>query len=87
MASKLHPLADRVVAKQAESQAKTASGFYLPDEAKDKPEVATVISVGKDVKEVKKGDQIVYKTYSSPVKVEGEEYLILKEEEVLAVIK
>lgn len=87
MATKLHPLADRVVAKQVESQAKTASGFYLPDEAKEKPEIATVVAVGKDVKEVKKGDQIVYKTYSSPVKIDNEEYLVLKEEEVLAIVK
>lgn len=84
MAVKITPLANKVVAKQEESSGKTSSGFYLPEDAKDKPEIATVVAVGKDVKEVKKGDKIVYKTYSSPIKIEGEEYLMLEEKEVLA---
>ncbi len=77
MAAKLTPLGNRVIAKQVESSDKTASGFYLPQEAKDKPEIAEVIAVGPNVKDIKKGDKIVYKTYSSPVKVDGDELLIL----------
>lgn len=85
--AKLSPLSDRVVAKQVQAQAKTASGFYLPEDAQEKPDLAVVESVGKDVIEVKKGDTIVYKTYNTPVKVEGVEYLILKEEEILAIVE
>lgn len=83
----LKPLADRVVIKRIEAEAKTASGIVLPDTAKEKPEEGEVIEVGKDVKEVKKGDKVVFSKYSpSEIKKDGEEYLIVKEEEILAVI-
>ncbi len=59
----LQPLADRVVAKPLEAQDKTSSGFYVPDSAKEKPQMGEVIAVGKEVKEVKVGDQVVYKQY------------------------
>lgn len=83
----MKPLKDRVVLKQMEAEEKTASGIILPDEAKEKPEVAEVIAVGKEVKEVKVGDKVLYGKYSgTEVKYKGEEYLIVKEEDVLAIV-
>jgi len=87
MSQALKPLADRIVAIREEAQNKTASGLYLPDEAKEKSVVAKVVAVGKEVKEVKIGDQIAYKEYSvTELKTGGVEYLIVKEEDVLAVL-
>ena len=86
--SALHPMADWVVAETEEAPAKTASGLYLPDKATEKPKVAKVLKVGKNVKEVKAGDRIVYKTYSTTeIKVEGKEYILVKEEDILATVK
>ena len=92
--SKLTPLGHRVVAKQVEKSSKTKSGFYLPEDAKEAPEMAEVVAVGPDVKDVKVGDMVLYKTYGSPIKVDGEELLVLatdsetleKEGEILAVL-
>lgn len=85
MSSPLSPLADRVVAVKEAAQTKTASGLFLPDNAKEKSQVAVVDVVGPDVKSLKKGDRIVYKEYSvTELKVSGVEYLIVKEEDVLA---
>jgi chaperonin GroES len=85
---KLQPLADRIVAKPIEAEAKSASGILLPDSAKEKPQSAEVLAIGKDVKEVKVGDQILYAKYGpAEVKVEGEDLMLLKEEDVLAVVK
>lgn len=85
---KLHPLADRIVAKPLEAQEKTTSGFYVPDSAKEKPQMGAVIAVGKEVKEIKVGDHIVYSQYKpDAVKVDGDELMIMKEEDVLAVAK
>jgi len=84
----LHPLADRIVAKPVEAETKTASGILLPDQAKEKTQVAEVLAVGKDVKEVKVGDNIVHTEYGPQRFKQGrDELLILKEEEVLAVVK
>ena len=83
---KLQPLADRLVAKPLEAQDKTSSGFYVPDSAKEKPQMGEVVAVGKEVKEVKVGDHIVYSQYKpDQVKVDGDELMILKEEDVLAI--
>ena len=83
----LAPLADRVVATREEAATKTAAGLYLPDYAKEKSQVAKVVAVGKDVKEIKDGDRIIVREYSTTdVKVEGIEYLIAKEEDVLAIV-
>lgn len=83
----LKPLSDRVIVKRLEAEAKTASGIVLPDSAKEKPEQGEVIACGKDVKEVKKGDKIIFGKYSpTEVKLEGTEYLVIKEEDVLAII-
>jgi chaperonin GroES len=87
MSSALKPLADRVVAVREEAESKTASGLYLPDSAKEKPVVAKVVAVGKEVKEVKVGDRVVYKEYApTELKTGGKEYLILKEEDILATL-
>lgn len=83
----LKPLADRVVVERLEAEAKTASGIVLPEASKEKPEEGVVVAAGKDVKEVKKGDKIVFGKYSpTEVKENGKEFLIIKEEDILAVI-
>jgi chaperonin GroES len=87
MSTPLKPLADRIVAVKEEAKSKTASGLYLPDSAKEKSAVAKVLAVGSEVKEVKTGDKIIYKEYSTTeVKVDGTEYLLVREEDVLAKI-
>ncbi len=84
----IKPLGERIVAVREEATAKTASGLYLPDNAKEKSQIARVAAVGKDVKEVKIGDRIIIREYSTTdVKVDGVEYLIAKEEDVLAVVE
>ena len=84
----LQPLADRLVAKPLEAEAKTSSGFYVPESAKEKPQLAEVVAVGKEVKEIKKGDQVVYSQYKpDTIKLDGEELMIMKEEDVLAIAK
>ncbi|MBI5906631.1 co-chaperone GroES [Candidatus Saccharibacteria bacterium] len=88
MAAKLQPLADWVVAEQEEAVTKTASGLYLPDKAAEKPKVAKVLKVGAKVKEIKVGDRIVYKSYSTTdIKLDGTEYVLVKEEDILATVK
>ena len=92
----LKPLGDRIVAKQLEAQEKTKSGLILPDSAKEKPQEAKVVAVGPGkpldeggVKplEVKTGDRILYSKYSgTEVTIEGNDYLILREEEILAIV-
>ena len=87
MSTPIKPLADRVVAVRIEAAEKTASGLYLPDTAKEKPVVAEVKAVGPDVKSVKKGEKILYKEYSTTeIKIDGAEYLIVKEEDILATV-
>lgn len=82
----IKPLADRVVALKEAALEKTASGIYL-GEAKEKPNYATVESVGPDVKTVKKGDKIIFKEYSATeLKIDQAEYLIVKEEDILATL-
>jgi chaperonin GroES len=87
MSTPIKPLADRVVAVREEAKTQTASGIYLPDTAKEKPVLAVVEAIGPDVKGIKKGDKIVYKEYTTTeLKVDGVEYLIVKEEDVLATV-
>lgn len=84
----LQPLADRIIMQQLKAEETTKSGIVLPGSAQEKPKMADVLSVGKDVKEVKAGDQVIYKSYGpDEVKIDGVEYLIAKEEDVLATIK
>lgn len=88
MSSPLSPLADYVVTKAEVAQSKTASGLYLPEGATDKPKTAIVVAIGPDVKQVKPKDRVVYKSYSTTeVKVDKEEYILVKEEDILAVVK
>ena len=88
MSAPLQPLGDYVVAQQEEAEAKTASGLYLPDNAKEKPKTAKVVAVGPSAKQVKAGERIVYKSYSTTdVKVGNEEYILVKEEDILATVK
>lgn len=88
MSAPLAPLSDYVVAVGEEAKTKTASGLYLPDQAQEKPKTAKVVAVGPNAKQIKVGDRIVYKTYSTTeIKVEGAEYILVKEEDVLATVK
>ena len=85
MSTNIKPLADYVVVQQDEPETKTASGIYLPTQAQEKPKVAKVLAVGKDVKEVKVGDRIIYGGYSNTeIKQDGKEYILIKEENIYA---
>lgn len=91
---KLRPLDDRIVVKRLEADEKTAGGIILPDNAKEKPQRGTVIAVGagklldsgkRATPDVKVDDTVLFGKYSgTEVKVEGEEYLIIRENDVLA---
>ncbi len=82
----LKPLSDRVVAVKEEATVTTKSGILL-GEAKEAPAYATVESVGPEVKTVKQGDKIIYKNYSTTdIKLDDKDYIILKEEDVLATL-
>ena len=88
----IKPLQDRVVVKMAEAEETTAGGIILTGSAKEKPEFAEVIEVGpgtSDVKmEVKKGDKVLISKYSGTnVKLDGEDYIIVKMEDILATVK
>jgi chaperonin GroES len=85
MSTPITPLADRVVATREAAETKTSSGLYLPETAKEKPVAAVIEAVGPEVKSLKKGDRIVYKEYSTTeLTINGTEYLIIKEEDILA---
>lgn len=87
MSVNIKPLADYVVAEQELAETKTASGIYLPTGAQEKPKLAKVLAVGKDVKEVKVGDKIVYGGYSvTEVKHDGKDYILIKEENIYATV-
>lgn len=86
--SKVQPLADRIVAEPMEASEKTESGFYLPQDAQEKPQMAKVVEVGKDVQEIKKDDTVIHPKFgTTEVTVDGNEYMIMKEEDVLGVVK
>lgn len=88
MSTPLQPLSDYIVAQSEEADTKTASGLYLPDKAMEKPKTAKVLAVGSEAKQVKVGDRIVYKSYSTTeVKLDKEDYILVKEEDVLATVK
>lgn len=87
MSTPIKPLADRVVAVREEAKTQTASGIYLPDNAKEKPVLAEVKAVGPDVKALKVGDKIIYKDYTTTeLKIDGVDYIIVKEDDVLATV-
>jgi chaperonin GroES len=88
MSAPLQPLGDYVVAVSEEAATKTASGLYLPENAAEKPKTAKVVAAGPNAKQVKVGDRIVYKNYSNTdVKVDGTEYILIREEDILATVK
>ncbi len=88
MSLNVNPLGEYVVAEPELAPTKTASGLYLPDKATEKPKIAKVLAVGPAAKQVKVGDRILYKSYSpTEVKVDGREYLLIEEKDVLATIK
>ena len=93
---KFAPLGDRVVLKQLVAEETTKSGIVLPGQSKEKPQQAEVIAVGpggvvdgKEIKmEVKVGDQVIYSKYAgTEVKIEEEEYIIVKQNDILAIIQ
>lgn len=87
MSVPIQPLADYIVAQAEKAETKTASGLYLPDKAQEKPKTAKVVAVGQAAKQIKVGDRILYKSYSTTdVKVDGEDYILVKEEDVLATV-
>jgi chaperonin GroES len=97
MCMKIRPLHDRVIVKRLEEEEKTRGGIIIPDTAKEKPIEGRVIAVGdgrvkKDgtriALEVKKGDRILFTKYGgTEVKIEGEEHLMMREDDILAVIE
>ncbi len=86
MSTPITPLADRVVAVREEAKTQTASGIYLPETAKEKTAVFVVQAIGAEVKNLNVGDRIIYNGYAGEIKVDGVEYIIIKEEDVLATI-
>ena len=96
MAVKIHPVADRVVVKPAAKEEITRSGLVIPDTAKEKPQEGVVVAVGRGKllesgkraeMEVKEGDRVLYAKYGgTEFKQDGEEYLVLRESDILAVL-
>ena len=95
--AKIKPINDKVLVKRLEAESKTAGGIVLPDNAKEKPREGKVIAlgsgrVGKDGKridfQVKEGDRVIFSSYAgTEVKVSGDEFLILGEDDILAIVK
>lgn len=93
---KIKPLGDRVLLKQLEAREQTRGGIVLPDTAKEKPQEGEIIAVGEGKKNpegkvtplsVKKGDKVLYGKYSgTEITVDGEEYLIVREDDIVAII-
>jgi len=93
----LKPLGDRVIAKALEAEEKTAGGIVLPDSAKEKPQEAEIIAVGPGTQmdsgkispmDVKVGQKVIYGKYSgTEIKIGAEEYIILRQEDILAIVE
>jgi len=91
MATKLKPLADRVLVEAAAAEEKTAGGIIIPDTAKEKPQKGKVVAVGGGKKDepmtVKVGDSVLYGKYAgTEITVDGKDYLIMRESDILAVL-
>jgi chaperonin GroES len=87
----IKPLADRVLVQPAAAEEKTASGLYIPDTAKEKPQKGTVVAVGNGKKDepmtVKVGDTVLYGKYSgTELSVDGNDYLIMRESDIFAIL-
>jgi len=94
---KIRPLNDRIVVERLEAEDKTAGGIYLPDAAKEKPKTGKVVAVGegklldsgeRSKPSLKKGNKIIFESYAgTEVKIDGKEYLLMREDDVLAIIE
>jgi len=94
---KIRPLADKVLVERLEAETKTAGGIVLPDSAKEKPQRGKIVSVGSGKvlddgtirkPQVKKGDMVLFTSYAgTEVKIDGEEHIIMREDDVLAIIE
>jgi chaperonin GroES len=97
MATNVTPLGDKLLIKRLEAEQKTAGGIVLPDTAKEKPKEGKVIALGsgklledgtRGAFQVKKGDRVLFTSYAgTEVKIDGEDYLLMPEEDILAVVK
>ena len=96
--TQVRPLEDRVIVKPLDAETKTATGIFLPESAKDKPKQGKVMAVGNGILNkdkgtyvpftVKKGDTVIFSSYSgTEVKIDGEPYLIMTEEEILGIVE
>ena len=91
MALTIKPLADRVIIEPAAAETQTASGIIIPDTAKEKPQKGTVVAVGNGKKDepltVKMGDVVLYEKFAgTSLKFEGKDYLIMREDDVIAIL-
>ena len=94
---KLRPLDDGIVIKQSDAQEKTAGGIFLPDTAREKPQIGKVVAIGpgktldngkRSKMSVKKGDEVIYAKYiGSEIEIDGEKYVILQESDILGVVE
>jgi len=94
---KLRPLDDRVVIKQSEAQEKTSGGIFLPDTAKEKPQIGKIVATGpgkllddgkRGEMSVKKNDDVIYGKYTgNEIEIEGEKYVILRESDLLGIVE
>ncbi len=94
---KLRPLDDRVVIKQSEAEEKTTGGIILPDTAKEKPQIGKIVAVGpgkllddgkRNKMSVKKNDEVIYAKYiGSDIEIDGEKYVILREDDILGIVE
>ena len=89
---KIQPLSDRVLLEPIQAETKTASGLYIPDSAKEKPQEATVVAIGKGTKDepmtVKVGDKVIYGKYAgTELKLDGKDYIMMREADILAILK
>jgi chaperonin GroES len=96
MATNIRPLHDRVIVKRLEEEEKTKGGLIIPDTAKEKPQEGKVIAVGRGKQDdgkvisldVKPGDKVLFGKYSgTEIKLEGEEHLILREDDILGIVE
>jgi len=93
----IRPLHDRVIVKRNDAETKTVSGIIIPDSAKEKPQEGEIVAVGTGIRkedgtvlplDVKKGDKILFGKYAgTEIKIDGEEYIMMKEEDILGVIE
>ena len=87
----IQPLSDRVLLEPIQAETKTASGLYIPDSAKEKPQEAIVVAIGKGLKDVpmtvKVGDKVLYGKYAgTELKLNGKDYIMMREADILAII-